>query len=42
MNSDKQRQLEQYINRATSENLVHPDVQLFVEICNVINSRGDM
>lgn len=40
--ADKVKQLEQYFNRATNETTVHPDTQLLVEICNVINSRADM
>jgi len=40
--TDKVKQLEQYFNRATNEATVHPDTQLLVEICNVVNSRADM
>jgi hypothetical protein len=42
MSADKVKQLEQYFNKATAEATVHPDTQLLVEICNVINSRADM
>ena len=42
MSADKVKQLEQYFNRATAEATVHPDTQLLVEICNIINSRADM
>ena len=36
------KQLSTYIDKSTSENLVNPDTQLFLEICNIINSRSDM
>lgn len=39
---DKTKQLEQYITKATNENTTQPEPQAFIEICNIINSRGDM
>ena len=42
MSSDKVKQLEQYFTRATNESVGQPDTQLFIEICNIINSRADM
>jgi VHS domain. len=42
MSQNYAKQLESYILKSTSENMTHPDSQMFVEICNIINSRADM
>ena len=42
MNPKAAQQLEDAINKSTSETLTAPDSQLFIEICSMINSRSDL
>ena len=37
-----QKKLETYINDATNQNTKEIKPDLFIDICNIINSRSDM